>query len=109
MDAETIFMMLQTILEIVPQITDSAKINKVVTMLINLLPIIEKIGAQLVGPYRNIIALLSANPATTADALAALKLLDQQTDADASTTITAYLANHPAPKATPTNPQQPAA
>jgi len=108
MDVTAAIMMLQTILEIVPQLTDSAKINKVVTMLINLLPIIEKVGAALVGPYRNIIALLAANPATTADALAALKLLDQQTDTDASATITAYLANHPAPAAA-ANPSQPAA
>jgi hypothetical protein len=32
-----------------------------------------------------------------ADALAALKLLDQQTDTDAPATIAADLANHPAP------------
>ena len=96
--------LLQTILGIVPQITSSASINRIVSMLINLVPVIAKEAEDLLVPIQNIIAALSANSAATADQIATLKALDTQVDAAFANAVSAYLANHPAPAAT-ANPQ----
>jgi len=111
MNAATISLIantLQVILSIVPSLTSSASINKVIATLINLIPVIEQEAKDLLGPIQNIIAALSANSAATADQLATLKALDTQVDAAFANAVSAYLANHPAPAA-PANPQPAAA
>jgi len=99
MNASTITLiatLLQTILSIVPQLTNSASINKVIAYLINIIPVVEQEAKDLLTPIQNIIAALSANSAATADQLATLKALDAQVDTAFEKAVAAYLANHPA-------------
>lgn len=102
MNLTIIATVLQTILSIIPQITDSKGINKVVTMLLQIVPIIVKEAQDLLPMVQNIIAALSSKDGVTADQIAALKALDAQVDAAFEAAVSAYLANHPAkPNPTP--------
>lgn len=68
---------------LLPAITSSANatlIGSIITALTNMLPFIITEVESLVGPVKNIIAALSANPATTAAQLATLQTLDKQVD-----------------------------
>lgn len=96
MNLTIIATVLQTILSIIPQITDSKGINKVVTMLLQIVPIIVKEAQDLLPMVQNIIAALSSKDGVTAEQLAALKALDAQVDAAFDAAVAAYLANHPA-------------
>lgn len=76
----SVLAMIQALL---PAITSSANaelINTIIAALINMLPYIIQEVESLVGPVKNIIAALSANPATEADQLAQLQALDKQVD-----------------------------
>lgn len=97
MNITVIATVLQTILAIIPQLTDSKGINKVVTMLIQIVPIAVQEAKDLLPMIQNIIAALSAKDGVTPDQLAALKALDAQVDAAFDAAVAAYLANHPAP------------
>jgi len=69
---------------LLPAITSSANaslIGSIITALTNMLPFIIQEVEALVGPVKNIIAALSANPATTAAQLTTLQTLDVQVDA----------------------------
>ena len=55
-------------------------IDTIITELVKLLPVVTQGAQALLGPIQNIIAALSANPATTADQLATLQALDKQCD-----------------------------
>jgi hypothetical protein len=81
--------------DILPLVTNSGMVAKVVSTLELLLPIIVQEYNDLVQPVKNIIAALSANPAATADQLAALQALDGQADAAFDAAAAAYIEAHP--------------
>lgn len=56
-------------------------VAELITALIQLLPTLVQLGEDLVPAVKNIIAALSANPATTAEQLDRLQQLDAQVDA----------------------------
>jgi hypothetical protein len=64
-------------------------VTTVITALIQLLPTLVQLGEDLAPIVKNIIAALSANPATTAEQLDRLQRLDTQIDAafEAAATI----------------------
>jgi hypothetical protein len=97
MNLTIVVTLLQTILSLIPQITDSKGVNQVVATLLQIVPYAVKEAQQLLPMIQNIIAALSAKDGVTADQLAALKALDAQVDAAFEAAVTAYLANHPAP------------
>lgn len=67
---------------LLPLVTgNSSAIGSVITTLIQLIPAIEQEVAAVIPPIKAIIAALSADPATTADQLAALQKLDADCDA----------------------------
>ena len=93
---------LQTLLSLIPQITSSAKINEIITQLINLIPIAVQEAQDIVPLIRNIITALSNSGSVTPDQVAALKALDAEIDASYDAALSAYLAARK-------NPQSPAA
>jgi hypothetical protein len=90
---QTILVMLA---KVAPLIQDSAAIASIINTLEELIPVIVQEYKDLVQPVKNIIAALSANPATTADQLTTLQTLDAQADADFDAAAAAFTANHPA-------------
>lgn len=67
--------------QLVPLIgTNSGLITTVISTLIALIPEVVTEVEALIPPIKNIIAALSANPATTADQMATLQKLDAQCD-----------------------------
>ena len=69
---------------LIPLLTSSANasvINGIINTLTNFLPYIVEESASLYQPVKNIIAALSATPATDAAQLAQLQTLDAQVDA----------------------------
>lgn len=69
---------------LIPLLTSSANaslINSIISTLEQFLPFIVNEISSLYQPVKNIIAALSATPATDAAQLAALQVLDQQVDA----------------------------
>lgn len=60
----------------------SSSIDKIITMLVGLLPTVINEATDLVPMVKNIINALSAHPAASADQLAQLKELDAKCDAD---------------------------
>ena len=51
-------------------------VGQIIAILIQMIPVLVKEYQDLIGPVKNIIAALSANPATTADQLQTLQALD---------------------------------
>lgn len=96
MNATVAVTLLQTILSLIPQITNSKSINTIVAALIQIIPVAVQEASDLLGPIRNIIAVLSASDGATADQLATLKALDAQVDAAYDAALAAYLMAHPA-------------
>jgi hypothetical protein len=93
--------MLATILAILVQIAgatgEASTITSIVNALISLIPTLVQEYEDLVPIVKNIIAALSANPATTADQLATLQTLDAKVDADFEAAATAAQAEDAAP------------
>jgi hypothetical protein len=77
--------LLSVITDILPIIgtvaTGSTSIEKVVTLLEQVVPVAVTEFSTLLAPIQNIIAALSSNSTTTATQLAALQALDAQLDA----------------------------
>ena len=76
--------LLSLISNLLPLLTSSANANligSIISTLEQFLPFIVDEISSLYQPVKNIIAALSANPATTAAQLATLQALDTQTDA----------------------------
>lgn len=96
---ETLATLVVTLLtQLLPQIgTDSSIITTIINALIQLIPLAVQEGQALVAPIKNVIAALSANPATTAEQLATLQVLDAQVDAAFEAAATA--AGDPPPPA----------
>ena len=70
--------------QLLPAITSAGNasvITSVLSALVQMLPFIIQEVQALITPVKNIIAALSANPATTADQLAQLQALDATVDA----------------------------
>lgn len=57
-------------------------IAEIISTLVSLVPTLVQEYKDLVNPVKNVIAALSANPATTSDQLATLKALDEKVDSD---------------------------
>lgn len=67
--------------QLVPLVgSNSTLISTIIETLIAVIPQIVNEVETLIPPIKNIIAALSANPATTAEQLATLQALDQQCD-----------------------------
>jgi hypothetical protein len=97
MTLQSIMGILNIILALIPQITNSKVVSQTVALLLQLEPTLVQYAEE-VGPIiSNIVAAFEANPATTATQIAALKVLDAKTDKDFDDAISAYLANHPDP------------
>jgi len=74
---------LNLIEQLLPAILSSTNVtlvDSIINALVGMLPFIIQEVQDLATPVKNIIAALSANPATTADQLAALQALDIQVD-----------------------------
>jgi len=82
MIAEDIAAVLALIEQILPLLrsNSSGTIQSIIDILVQWLPRIVSLGTVLAQTVKNIIASLSANPATTADQLSALQQLDAQVD-----------------------------
>lgn len=90
--------LLQLIQNLLPQIgVNSRLVTTILNALIQLVPIAIQEAQDILPAIKNIIAALSANPATTTAQLATLQALDAQVDAAFEAAVAAYLANHPAP------------
>ena len=77
----SVLAMIQALLPAITSTANAAMIGGIITALTNMLPYIIQEVSALVVPVKNIIAALSANPATEADQLSQLQALDQQVDA----------------------------
>jgi hypothetical protein len=77
----SVLAMIQALLPAITSTANASIIAGVITALTNMLPFIIQEVEALVTPVKNIIAALSANPATEATQLAQLQALDQQVDA----------------------------
>lgn len=76
-----IIALIEQILPLAFSASNTALIDQILTVLAGMLPYIVQGAESLYQPVKNIIAALSANPATTAEQLATLQALDQQADA----------------------------
>ena len=88
--------------QFLPLINSSTQVAKFIEMLIQILPTVEQLAADLVQPIKNIIAALQTNTATTAEQLAQLQTLDAVVDAafeGAATAATTEDATAPVPVA----------
>ena len=72
--------------------SQASVITQIIATLIGLIPTLVQEYKDLVGPVKNIIAALQANPATAADQLATLQELDAKVDADFEAAATAAQA-----------------
>ena len=85
--------------EIIPLVNNAGTVAKVVGTLVSLIPSLVQEAKDMVQPVKNIIAALSANPATTAEQLQALQDLDAKVDADFEAAATAAQAEDNPPAA----------
>ena len=76
-----ILALIEQLLPAVLSASNASLATSIITALTNMMPFIIQEAQALVPPVKNIIAALSANPATTAEQLASLQALDQQADA----------------------------
>ena len=76
----SILAMIQQLIPLITSASNAQIIDSIIQALTGMLPFIIQEIQALVGPVKNIIQALSANPSTTADQLAALQALDQQVD-----------------------------
>lgn len=67
--------------QVLPLINNASQVAKIIELLVQILPAVEKLAEALVQPIKNIIASLQENPATDAEQLKALQDLDAQYDA----------------------------
>ena len=72
-------MIISLLSQLIPALGSSSTaslVGQIISILIQIIPILVKEYNDLVGPVKNIIAALSANPATTAAQLQTLQALD---------------------------------
>lgn len=97
MNLSILLTVLNAFLAIIPNVSNSQALNKVVAAILSFEPIITQFYSEIKPTIENIIAAVSANPASTATQLAALKALDVTTDKAFDDAFAAYSANHPDP------------
>lgn len=95
MNSALLISILNLVLSAIPQISSSKILNQLVSTLLNLEPAIQQFYADVAPIIQNIIAALSANPASTATQLAVLKQLDAQVDKSFDDAFAAWTAAHP--------------
>jgi hypothetical protein len=95
MNSSIIITVLQTVLALIPSITDNKTINSIITMLIQIVPVVVKEAQEVMGPIKNIIDALSEKDDITDEQMAVLKSLNEQVDQAYSDAWDAYLASHP--------------
>lgn len=88
---------LSTIQALLSGVTSAKIVSRVLTALIQIVPVAIKEAQDVLPAIQNIIAALSANPATTEEQLATLKALDAQVDAAFEAAVAAYLAGKGTP------------
>ena len=76
-----ILALIEQLLPAILSASNASLITSIINALVGMLPFIIQEVEALAGPVKNIIAALSANPATTADQLTQLQALDVQVDA----------------------------
>ncbi|MBM7048381.1 hypothetical protein [Rhizobium lusitanum] len=104
MSLQSIMGILNILLALIPQITDSKVVSQTIAWLLSLEPTLVQFSEEIGPIISNIVAAFAANPATTATQLAALKVLDAKTDKDFDDAVSAYLANNPDPATAPLQP-----
>jgi hypothetical protein len=77
----SILSLIEQLLPAILSASNASLVTGIITTLTNLLPFIVQEIETLAPAVKNIIAAMSANPATTAAQLASLQALDQQVDA----------------------------
>lgn len=77
----TVLSMIEGLLPLITSAGNVQTIDTIINALSQMLPFIIQEVQTLAAPVQNIIAALSANPATTAQQLATLQALDAQVDA----------------------------
>lgn len=75
-----ILSLIEQLLPAILSASNASLVTGIITTLTNLMPFIVQEIETLAPAVKNIIAALSANPATTAEQLASLQALDQQVD-----------------------------
>lgn len=99
MNLQLILGVLNAILSVIPQITNAQSVNRIVALLVQLEPTIVQFYNELGPIVANIVAALSANPATTAVQLDALRQMDATVDKAFDDALAAYMQNRTAPNA----------
>lgn len=97
MDVTTILNIVLSLLTLSQGLTDSKKINAIITTLQSILPAIIKSYGDLKPIVQNIIATLQQSSAVTPAQRAALKAMDAQCDQAFDDAWAAYQANHSSP------------
>ena len=77
----SVLAMIESLLPAITSTANTSTITLIINALTNMLPFIIEEVQSLVTPVKNIIAALSATPATTATQLVTLQSLDAQVDA----------------------------
>lgn len=77
---QAILALLEQLLPAITSASNASLINSILDALVKMMPFIIDEVESLITPVKNIIAALSANPATTADQLQQLQALDKQVD-----------------------------
>lgn len=72
--------MIGHLLPLITSASNAVMIESILNTLASVLPFVVEEAQALAGPIKNIIAALSANPATTAEQLKTLQDLDKQVD-----------------------------
>ena len=73
--------LIEQMLPLIGSLFGSTEVTNIITALTGILPLVVQEVATVAPAIKNIIAALSANPATTADQLTQLQALDAQVDA----------------------------
>lgn len=77
---QAILTLIEQLLPAITSASNASLISSVLDALVKMMPFIVDEISALATPVKNIIAALSANPATTTDQLAQLQVLDKQVD-----------------------------
>ena len=77
----TVLSMIGSLLPLITSSANATMINSIIATLVGIIPYIVQEVETIAPAIKNIIAALSANPATTADQLTQLQALDAQVDA----------------------------
>lgn len=97
MNVQLIATLLNMLLAIVPQMTNSKAVASVVTWLEGLIPLLVQEYQDLLPTVKNLIGLLKQNTAVTPDQITALDAQEAVIDKAFDDALAAYLEKHPDP------------